>query len=179
MPGPFALLRALSAAAELDDAAAIALGGSVRGQGRELLHGFAFFRNAQTRFAAGFGLAVEGLRHRRRAADGTHAQDIDLKAAGIVFNLQAVAGADIACGLGAEAIRFDPAQIAGSRGHGAGLEETRSPEPFVDAYPVHCAILCGQPQAGEVNRIRKSGSGSSATDAGRFSLTLGKNDTIR
>jgi len=83
----------------LDDAPPVALAGPVSGQWRILLHGFALFRNAQTRFAAGFGLAVEGLRHRCRAADVAHAQHIDLKAAGIVFDLQAVAGRTSRAGL--------------------------------------------------------------------------------
>ena len=106
-----------------------------------MLHGFAFFCSAETRFAAGFGLAVEGLRDGCRAADVANAQDIDLKTAGIVFDQQAVAGVDIACGFGAEAIRFNPAYIAGARGHGAGFEEARGPEPLVYAHGVHIKIL--------------------------------------
>ena len=135
------LWRRLRAAAELDDAPAVALGGPVHGQGRVLLHGFALFRSAQTGFAAGFGFAVEGLRHRCGAADVADAEHIDLKAAGVVFDLQAVAGADIARGFGAEAVRLDAAQIAGARGQGARLEEARGPEPFVHAYRVHSLIL--------------------------------------
>jgi len=131
----------MRAAAELDDAPPVALAGPVRGQGRELLHGFALFRNAQTRFAAGFGFAIEGLRHRRGAADVANSEHVNLKAAGIVFDLQAVAGAYVACGFGAEAIRFNPAYIAGARGHGAGFEEARGPEPLVYAHGVHIKIL--------------------------------------
>ena len=127
----------LRAAAELNDAAPIALARPVRGQGRKLLHGFALCCNAQAGLAAGVSLAVEGLRHRCRTADVADGEHIDFKAAGVVFDLQAVAGMDIACGFGAQAIRIDPAHIASARGYGAGFEEARGPEPFVDANLVH------------------------------------------
>jgi len=125
----------------LDDAPAVTLAGPANGQRRELLHGFALFRDAEARFAASFRLAVECLRYGCRAADVANAEDVDLKAAGIVFDLQAVAGMNIACGFGALAIGFDPAYIAGARGDGAGFEEARGPEPFVDAHSVHGSIL--------------------------------------
>lgn len=163
MPGPFAFAGTLGPAAELDDAAAVALAGPVRGQRCELLHGFTLVGNLETCFAAGFGLAVKGLCHRRWASDVAHAEDIDLEAAGIVFDLQAIAGADVACRFGAEAIRFDPAQIAGARGHGAGLEEARRPEPFVDANGVHSEIQWVRKLEGRRQSYQGSRPSSSAT----------------
>ena len=70
------------------------------GQRRVLLHGFAFFGQLQPRFAAGFGFAIERLRNRGRAAHLAQLQNLDLKDAALVLDLQHVAGVDLARGFG-------------------------------------------------------------------------------
>src|ERR1019366_7588370 len=83
--------NALRFAAELDDAAAVALGGAMLGQGRKLLHGLAFGGCLEARGDARLGLAVEGLSHRRRAAHLAEGEDLDLKDATFVFHFKLVA----------------------------------------------------------------------------------------
>ena len=152
----------LPAPAKLNDPPPVTLAGPVGRQGRILLHGFAFFYQTQARFAAGFGLAIEGLRHRCWTAHLADSEYIDLETAGVVFDDQPVARVDVARRLGAEAIRLNAAQIAGARSHGARLEEPRRPEPFVDANGVHPPY----PTRGEISRAKAILSGIAASFQG-------------
>src|SRR4051812_10835327 len=77
--GTPALLDYLAAAAELDDAAAVALVGASGGELLELVHGFALGGGFQAQLAAFFRLAVEGLGGCGRSADLTQPQHLDLK----------------------------------------------------------------------------------------------------
>ena len=97
----------------------------------------------QARFAAGIGFAVKVLRHGGWTAHSADEQNLDLKDPALIFNAQLVAGANLAGGLGAEAVRLNAAHVAGARGHGARFEEARGPKPLVDAHGRH---LKGGPQ---------------------------------
>jgi len=103
----------LATAAELDDAAAVALGRTAFWQGRELLHGFAFSGFAPALFLAGIGFAVEGLGNGGGTTDIAQLQDFDMKFAAFVADAEHVANADIAGRLGFDLIGMDAAEIAG------------------------------------------------------------------
>jgi len=72
-------------------------------------HRLALFRQSCPRLAARFGLLVEHLRHRRRAAHLTEEQDLHLEVAAIVSNSQQVADANLARRLGLLSVRLNPA----------------------------------------------------------------------
>ena len=110
-------------------------------QRRKLLHGFALFSEFETRFAAGFSLAVERLRDGGGAAHLAEYQNFNLEQPAFIFNLQHVAGVDIACGLGAYAAGENAANVAGLAVQGAGLEEARGPEPLVNADGIHGSMV--------------------------------------
>jgi hypothetical protein len=121
------------ASAELDDAAAIALGGAAFREWGELLHGFSFGGFALTAFLALVGLAVEGLRYGGRAADVGDGQNFDVEFRGFVLDAEHVVEVDFARGLGFNFVGADAAQIAGLGCEGSRFEETSSPEPLVYA----------------------------------------------
>ena len=110
-------------------------------QRRVLLHGLALFGEFEARFAAGIRLAVERLGNGGGAAHLAEFQNLDLEQAAFIFNLQHVAGVDIARWLGAHAAGEDAADVAGLAGEGAGLEEARGPEPLVDADGIHLSMV--------------------------------------
>lgn len=146
---PRLFLRALRAGAmlwsgalaKLNDAASVALGRPVFGERGVLLHCFALFGEFEAGCAAGLGFAVEGLGLGRGAAHFAEDEDLNLKEAGFVFDLEHVAGVDFAGGFGAEAVGLDAADVASLAGEGAGFEEARSPEPFVDANGIHRSMV--------------------------------------
>ncbi len=139
-----AALKLLSAA-ELDDAAAVALGGTALGQGRELLHGLAFGGCFGARSNAGFTFAIEGLRHRRRTAHLAQSENFYLKISALVLHFKMVTDMNLAGGLGFVAIGEDAAQVTGLGGQSTRFEEARCPEPFVDAQGVHGVIVIHWP----------------------------------
>ena len=132
---------ALSSAAELDDAAAVALGGSPVGHGEELLHGFALGRCAETSLLARVGFAVEGLRDGSGATTVAEGENFDFEFATLVANAEHIADADFAGGLGGLSIAKDAAEIAGAGGEGAGFKKPGGPEIFVDAERGHPIIF--------------------------------------
>jgi hypothetical protein len=81
----------------------------------------------QPRFTACVGFAVKGLRHGCGTADSADQQNLNLKNPTLVFNAELVAGANLAGRLGSLAVRLNAANVAGSRGYSACLEEARGP----------------------------------------------------
>jgi len=137
MPG-FSTFRAPSrAAAKLNDAPAVALGGAALGQPHVLLHRLAIRREMQTRFAACVGFAVKGLRHGGGTAHSADQQNLNLKNPALVFNSELVAGANFAGGFGPLSVRLNAANVAGARGHGARFEEARGPKPLIETQLHH------------------------------------------
>ena len=128
---------------KLNDAAAVALGRPVLGQRRELLHGLALFSQFEAGFTAGVCFAIVGLRNGGGAAQLTEFQNFNLEQATLIFNLQHVADVDLACGLGAQSVGEDAADVAGLAGESARLEEAGCPEPLVHAQLVHGTMLRG------------------------------------
>jgi len=78
-------------------------------QGRELLHGLAFGGDLEAQFLAGFGLAIEGLPYRCRSAHLAQQQHLHLELAAFVLDVQFIAEAHFAGGLGLYPVRQDPA----------------------------------------------------------------------
>ena len=124
-------------AAELDDLSSVSLGGAAIGEGREFLHGFALGGKFEAGFTARVCFAIEGLCDCGGAAGFAEDEDFDLEEAALICDLQHVADADVTGGLGGDAVGEDAADIAGFGGEGAGLEEARGPEPFIDANGGH------------------------------------------
>ena len=127
----------LSFAAELDDAAAVALGGAALGEGGELLHGLAFGGEVEAGCLALFGFAIEGLGDGSGAAHVAELEDFNVELAALVADDKVVAHMDLAGGLGLDAVGVNAAQLAGLLGQGAGPEEAGGPEPLVDAHGGH------------------------------------------
>ena len=69
-------------------------------------------------------------------------EDFDVEFAAFVFDVEHVADADLAGGLGGLVVRGDAIELAGFGGLLAGLEEAGGPEPFVDAGAGHGSIFC-------------------------------------
>jgi len=92
----------------------------------------ALFGSLLSERAALLRLAVQGLGHLCGAADFAQSQNLHLKFAGVVANLQQVSNLHLAGGLGRVAVGLNPAQVAGMRGERARLEEARGPQPFID-----------------------------------------------
>jgi len=111
------------------------------------MHGFdarhrpALLGLPQAQLAARLGLAVEGLRHRRRAAQLAEGENLDLEITALVLHVQQVADADIAGSFGRLPIGGNLAQFTGVSGAGAGFEESGGPKPLVDADAVHGPIF--------------------------------------
>jgi hypothetical protein len=124
----------LGAAAELDDAAAVALCWAVFGERSELLHGFVFSGFALAAFFAFVGFSIEGLGDCGGAANFRDGEDFDVEFAAFVLYAQHVADVNISRGLCFDFVGANAAEIAGLGGQGPGLEEAGGPEPFVDAY---------------------------------------------
>ena len=64
-------------------------------------------------------------------------ENLDVEFAAFRFNVEHVADADLASGLGGLVVRGDAVEFAGLGGLLAGLEEAGGPEPFVDAGAGH------------------------------------------
>ena len=139
------------AAAELDDAPAVAFGGPPLGNADVLLKGLTLLGEVETCFATGVGFAIKRLSDGGGPAHRADEKDFDLKDATLVLDAQLVSGANLASGLCAQAVRLNAADITGARGHGARFEEARSPKPFVDAHRVHRELR---------NRVEQNVSGS-------------------
>src|SRR5271165_4472117 len=93
----------------------------------------ALFRELLARLAAGFGFPIERLCDGCRSGHLAEKEHFNLKVAAVVLDLQQVAGADFARGLGRLPVGMNAAEFKGARGQRASLEESRGPEPFV--YP--------------------------------------------
>jgi hypothetical protein len=111
----------------------VALGGAACGDGRELLHGLSLGGQLEARFLAGFGFGVESLGDGGGAAHLAEGEDLDVEFAAFIADVEHVSDADFAGGLGLDFVGVDAAEVARFGGEGAGLEEARGPEPFVDA----------------------------------------------
>jgi hypothetical protein len=120
--------NALVVAAEAVDEAAIALGGAFGGSGEvEWAEEFALLGCVAAELFAGFGFAVEGLGDGGGAALLAEGEDFDLELAGFIFDVEHVADADLAGGLGRLVVRSDAVHVAGFGGLLAGLEEASGP----------------------------------------------------
>jgi hypothetical protein len=131
-------------AAEAVNETAVAFVGALVGSGCGPGHGaeeLALFGGLAAGFFARFGFAVEGLGDGGGAALLAEHEDLDFKLAAFVFDVEHVADADLAGGLGGLVVREDAVQVAGFGGLLAGLEETGGPEPFVDAGSGHACIF--------------------------------------
>jgi hypothetical protein len=123
------------------DEAAVAFGGALgwgKVDGAEQAAGFG---DLAAELDAGCGLAVEGLRLGGGAALLAEGEDFDLKLGGFGFDVEGVAGADLAGGLGADGVGGDAAHLAGFGGEFAGFEEAGGPEVLVDAGAGHGGIV--------------------------------------
>ena len=98
------LRQTLGSSAKLDDAATVALGGAALGQWRELLHGLAFGGQLEAGFLAGFGFAIEGLRHGGGTAHVAEREDFDVEFSAFIFDGEHVAVVDLAGGFGLDTI---------------------------------------------------------------------------
>lgn len=123
--------------AEVDDVAAVALGGTACRQLFELHCGSALGGYFLAQVAAGFSFPVKRLRHRGWPANLAESENFDLKVSTIIGHAQPVADANLARGLGGLAIGLNSAQFAGLRRQRPCLEKSRGPEPFVHAYAGH------------------------------------------
>jgi hypothetical protein len=130
-----------TSAAELYYLSAVALRWPSGWHGVKLHGSFALGCGFQSRFFAFFGFAVKRLRHRRWPAYFAEQQNVYLKVAAIVSDLQLVAHMDLARRLGGLPIRLNPAQITCSRRQSASLEKPGRPKPFIDAYRRHEGIV--------------------------------------
>jgi hypothetical protein len=126
-----------ASSAELDDSAAVAFGRASCGQLFELAHSFALGCNFLAEFAAGVGLAVEGLGDGSGAAHFAEEENFDFEVTALVGDTQHVADADFARGFGSLAVGFDPAEFTGMCGKRACLEKSCRPQPLVDAHRGH------------------------------------------
>ena len=96
-----------AASAELDDVTAVALGGAAPGDGLDSGHGAALGGDLGAKLAAGVGLVVEGLRERGGATVFAEGEDFDVEVAGVVGDVQLVAGMNFARGFDALAGRLN------------------------------------------------------------------------
>lgn len=120
------------------DEASVALGGAF-GWGSEVDRAkeLSLFGGLAARFFALFGFAVEGLGYRCRTALVAEGEDLDVELASFVFDVEHVADADLAGGLGGLIVRGDAVHVTGFGGLLAGFEEAGGPEPLVDAGAGH------------------------------------------
>ena len=104
----------LTSSAKLPDPPAIALVWPARRQLLELPQRLPFGSSLHALFAAFFGFAVQGLRHRCRTTHLTELKNLNLKDAALIGHLEHVAEADIARRFDGLTIGLDPSQIAGA-----------------------------------------------------------------
>ncbi len=124
-------------AAEADDVAAIALAGSVFRLRHKRVEGFALFGFLQACGFALVGFTVEGLGNGGGTAHLAQDEDFDDEGAALIADFEYVSDVDFTRGFGFNVLGANAAEIAGTRGEGAGLKEARGPEPFVDADAGH------------------------------------------
>ena len=116
-------------AAEAVDEAAISFVGALGGRGGpgDGAEELALLRGFAPSFFAGFGFSVEGLGDGGGAALLAEGEDLDVKLAAFVFDVEHVADVDLAGGLGGVVVGGDAVQVAGFGGLLAGLEEAGGP----------------------------------------------------
>ena len=107
----------------------------------ELVEALALGSNFEAQFAAGVRLAVERLSDRGWAADVAYGEDFNVEIAGIVGDVQLVAGMNLARRFDALPRRVDPPEFAGLSAKLARLVEARRPQPLVNTNPGHGDIL--------------------------------------
>ena len=125
------------------DEAAVAFGGAFGGSGGpgDGAEEFALFGGFAAGLFAGFGFAVEGLCDGGGGSLLAEGEDFDVELAAFVFDVEHVADADLAGGLGGLIVGEDAVEVAGFGGLLAGFEEAGGPEPFVDAGAGHASIF--------------------------------------
>jgi len=131
------------------DEAAVAFVGALGGSGGpgDGAEEFAFFGGFAAGLFAGFGFAVEGLCDGGGGSLLAEGEDFDVEFAAFVLDVEHVADADFAGGLGEDVVGEDAVEVAGFGGLFARLEEAGGPEPFVDASAGHAGIVAPAPLA--------------------------------
>ena len=127
----------MNAAAEFVDLAAVALRRPAFGHAASLQHHLAFKRDRFSCGAAFVRFAIERLGDGGRASHCGELQDLNLEDAGLVGDTKTVADAHVTRCLRPVRVGFDATDIAGVGGERSCLEETRCPQPFIDAYSIH------------------------------------------
>ena len=94
------LLPHLASPPKLNNPPPIALGGPPSRSGCELRQSFSFGSDLQTQFATDLSFAIERLRYRSRATNVAQQQNLHFEVAAFVGDLQHVANANLASGLG-------------------------------------------------------------------------------
>jgi hypothetical protein len=100
----------------------------------ELQHCLSFFGDLQPEFFALFRFPVKLLGGESGSAQIAQRQNFHLENPAFIPDPQHVSHTDLACGFGGLTDRLNPAEFAGVRRKRAGLEESRSPQPFVDSH---------------------------------------------
>ncbi len=139
------------------DAPAIAFGGASGGSGCEVETGLAVFGEFAAGSAAGLGFAIKLLGDGSRTAEIAERQDFDLEVAAFGFDGEQVADADFAGRARGLLVRLNPAEVAGLRREGAGFEEARRPEPFVESRAGHAFSVRQRRDGQQKSGQRKSG----------------------
>lgn len=131
----------LMSAAKLNDSAPIALRRPALRRRSHSPGGLSFFGRFQSRFAAQFSFPIKTLRHRRRSANIAHDQDFDLEVSTFIPDVEHVTDLYFASRFCRLLVRLNSSQFAGAGGESASFEESRSPEPFVDARAAHDSTI--------------------------------------
>ena len=102
---------------------------------------------------AGVGVGSPGNVDSTAGTVANARNDFDFKRATFSSDLQQVPNTDVACRLDWLIVRLHSAEFTSARSQGARFEESRRPEPFVDADAIHgvshYTALCQQRSFGE------------------------------
>jgi len=147
-----------AAIAKLDNLAAVALAGPTFRRGREILQSFAVFDELHTQLLAGVGFAIKRLSYSGRAANGTEDKDFYLKLVRFSLDLQQVANMNFAGRFGGLVIKLNSAEVTGAGSESASLEETRGPEPFINANTDHESIVAQKSGLAKITRCSQRSS---------------------
>ena len=136
----------LAAAAKLDDAATVALGGAPDRSGHEHALGFALLGHFLPQFAAFVGFAIERLRDGCGTANIAKGEYFDREVSAVVGNAERVSHVDLAGGFRRLVVGLDASELAGFLGQSTRLEEAGGPKPDIDAdggHQQYLRITCG------------------------------------
>jgi hypothetical protein len=125
---------------ELDNPATVTFRRSAFGYRSETSQRFSLCCHLQPQFTACFGLAIERLSDRCRAANVAQKQDLNLKIAALGSDLEELANPDFACRLHRYSVALNSAEFARARGQSTRLKEPGCPEPFVYSYTGHARL---------------------------------------